>query len=85
MYGPLLPAGSVKERVNDWIHHQVVSFLERWIPPNEQHPALEAVRKLTDAVEKLNLSASDYLEPLKVCCLLPCACMHACMHACVCT
>lgn len=60
-------AGSVKEKVNVWIHHQVESFLDRWTQPDKQHPALEAVRKLTDAVEKLNLSSSNNLEPLKVC------------------
>ena len=59
-------AGSVKEKVNVWIHHQVVSFLDRWAQPDKQHPALEAVRRLTDAVEKLNLSSSNNLEPLKV-------------------
>lgn len=59
-------AGSVKERVNAWIQHQVTSFLDRWTQPDKQHPALEAVCKLTDAVEKLNLTSSDYMDPLKV-------------------
>ena len=40
--------------------------MQRWVPPDEQHPALDAVRKLTDNVKKLKLSLSDYLEPLKV-------------------
>ena len=62
----LVAGGSTKERVNEWIHSQVVSFMERWVPPDEQHPALDAVRKLTDNVKKLKLSLSDYLEPLKV-------------------
>jgi E3 ubiquitin-protein ligase TRIP12 len=60
--------GSTKERVNEWIHSQVVSFMQRWVPPDEQHPALDAVRKLTDNVKKLKLSLSDYLEPLKAIC-----------------
>ena len=59
--------GSVREKVNAWIHSQLESFLERWVQPDQQHPALEAVRKLTSNVEKLNLSRADYLEPLKVC------------------
>ena len=70
----LVAGGSTKERINEWIHSQVVSFMERWVPPDEQHPALDAVRKLTENVKKLNLSLSDYLEPLKVHCIHTCIC-----------
>ena len=59
--------GSVKEKVNTWIHCQLESFLEKWVPPDQTHPALDAVRRLTTSVERLSLSSSDYLDSLKVC------------------
>ena len=60
-------SGSVKEKVNAWINCQLDSFIGKWIQPDQQHPALEAAKKLSTSVDKLILSASDYLEPLKVC------------------
>ena len=57
----------MKEKVNTWIHCQLESFLEKWVPPDQTHPALDAVRRLTTSVERLSLSSSDYLDSLKVC------------------
>ena len=58
--------GSVKEKVNSWIHCQLESFLEKWVPPDATHPALEAVRKLSSSAEGLSLSSSEHLDALKV-------------------
>ena len=73
----------MKEKVNTWIHCQLESFLERWVQPDQAHPALDAVRKLSSSVEKLELSSSDYLETMKVC-LLVCVCACERKRGCVC-
>ena len=57
----------MKEKVNAWIHCQLESFLEKWVPPDQSHPALESVRRLGNSVERLSLSSSDYLQALQVC------------------
>ena len=57
---------SSKGRIQDWIHHRVSGFLQKWDGSVDQNPALNIVKKLVDASQELDPGSVSCLSAVGV-------------------
>ncbi len=60
------PTKSVKENIQDWIQKQASGFLERWSGVADKNPALDVVKRLSEATQELDDISAASVEAIKV-------------------
>ena len=69
---------SSKERIQEWIKSQSSVFLDQWAGSEHSNPALDVVKRLEEASEKLDPKSTACLSALTVSvCVCVCVCVCA--------